>query len=176
MYPLPIWYSVKYAAVIILTVPVKLLLLVFYKKSNKRLGSAVLDSLSLDSLLDFFITLCSFAALTLSNSVGFSVDGFAGLGISIILIIQGIKAVRESAGVLIGKRNTELCEKIMNALSNDEGIPEIKSVECHIYGDRVIANITVKTDEGSLSQEIIDAIKEKIIPSPATDIYINFGG
>ena len=176
MYPLPIWFSVKYAAVIILTVPVKLLLLAFYRRSNRKLGSAVLNSLSLDSLLDFFITLCSFAALTLSNFAGVSVDGFAGFGISIILVIQGIKAVKESFGVLIGKRDNELCQRIYEAICFDANLTAVKSVECHAYGERIIANITVDAAEGCLCEKAIDEIKEKIVPSLATDVYINFGG
>lgn len=176
VFPLPIWYSAKYALTIAMTIPVKVLLLLFYRWASKKQPSAVFDSLGLDSLLDFFITLCSFSALVLSRKTELNVDGIAGMIISTILVIQGVKVVREAFGELIGKRDNALCERIKESVSKVEGVGSVESVECHKYGKRFVANITLQPIGSDVSGELIKKIKEEINEENLTELYINIGG
>lgn len=176
MYPLPISFSVKYAAAVLLTVPVKLLLLLFYKRAGKRTASPLLGSLGLDSILDFFITLCSFAALTLSNAVGFSVDGVAGVIISVILIVEGVKSVRDSLGILIGKSDEALCEEIASSVLKIDGIKRVENVAVHSYGKKQIANITVCVENGVVSNETVEKIRASLDAEKVSEVFINIGG
>jgi cation diffusion facilitator family transporter len=177
IYPLPIWYSSRYALMILLTVPVKILLLAFYRRANKKVGSPVLDSLALDSKLDFFITLCSFAALTFSSQFGFSVDGIAGMIMSVILVAQGIKIVKEAFGSLLGRRDVITCALIKAEISERfEGVLSVDSVQCHIYGDKKIANITVRAENADLTQDLLRDIEKSVVPVFADEVYIRTGG
>ncbi len=176
MYPLPIWYSSKYAAMVALTLPVKLLLFFLYKRSNKKLSSPVLDALSFDSILDLFITLCSLTALFVSNRLGFSADGFSGMVISVILVFQSIKIVKNAFGTVIGKRDSSLCEKIENAVSQI-GLPvTVENVTCHVYGEKIIANLTLDLNGTELSKETVERIRNALSPETVSDVYINIGG
>lgn len=176
MYPIPVSYTVKYALVIALTVPVKLLLMLFYKWASKKQSSAVFGSLGLDSLIDFFITLCSISAFVLSDKTDLNVDGTAGMIISVILIIQGIKIVRKSFDELIGKRDNDLCERIEKCVLKVEGVSEVKKVECHIYGKKIVANISLVTENSAVSEKLIAEIKNEINDESVSEIYVNIGG
>ncbi|MBO4339491.1 MAG: cation diffusion facilitator family transporter [Clostridia bacterium] len=176
MYPLPIWYTARRAVILLLTVLVKLGLLAFYRWASKKQPSAVFGSLGLDSILDFFITFCSLCALVLSEKTGLSLDGIAGLVISLILIVQGVKFVRDSLGVLLGRRDDGLCERIGNAVSGVDGVTGVQSVQCHVYGKRTVADIVIETENAAVSKELIEKIKENINEENISDIYINIGG
>ena len=176
MYPLPISYTAKYAAMLLFTVPVKLGLLLFYRCASKRQPSAVFGSLGLDSVLDFFITLCSFSALILSHYIGLTVDGLAGLVISCVLIFQGFGFVRESLGTLLGKRDDALCERISRAVSKVDGVKSVRSVQCHIYGKNTIADIVIETKDATVTKDLIERIKSEIKEENISDIYVGIGG
>jgi cation diffusion facilitator family transporter len=176
MYPIPVSFTTKYALVIALTVPTKLLLLLFYKWASKKQPSAVFGSLGLDSLLDFFITLCSLSAFVFSDKTDLNIDGIAGMIISVILIIQGVKIVKESFGELIGKRDNALCERIEKSVIRVDGVNAVKDVRCHIYGKKAVANITLCTENGVVSEELIQKIKNEINDEFVCEIYVNIGG
>jgi divalent metal cation (Fe/Co/Zn/Cd) transporter len=176
MYPLPISYTAKYAAMLLFTVPVKLFLLLFYRRASKKQPSAVFGSLGLDSILDFFITLCSFSALILSHYIGLTVDGLAGLGISCVLVFQGVGFVKESLGTLLGKRDNALCERISSAVSKVDGIKSVRSVQCHIYGKNTVADIVVEMEDETVSKDLIERIKAEIKEENVSEIYVGIGG
>ncbi|MBE6835915.1 MAG: cation transporter [Ruminococcaceae bacterium] len=176
MFPLPVWYSTRRALTLLLTIPAKFGLLMFYKRASKKQPSAVFGSLGLDSILDFLITLCSLSALVLSEKIGLTFDGIAGLVISLILIVQGIKSVKESLSTLLGKRDGELCERIEKAVSLVDGVKSVKSVQCHSYGKRTVADITIETEDSTVSKDLIEKIKGEIKEENITEIFVGIGG
>jgi divalent metal cation (Fe/Co/Zn/Cd) transporter len=176
MYPLPIPYSTKYAAMLLMTVPVKLGLLFFYKWAGRRQPSAVFGSLGLDSILDFLITLCAFCALSLSNKIGLSFDGFAGMAISAILIVQSIGFIKDSLGSLLGKRDEKLCKRIEESVRSVDGVKDVKDVQCHTYGKNTVANIIVETFDTTVSKELIERIKEKTESENLYGVFVDIGG
>ena len=175
MYPLRIFYTSKYALMLLVTVPVKLLLLLFYRHSNKKLGSEVFKSLSLDSVIDSLITLFSFTAFVLSQKLDFSADGIAGLIISAVMIAQGVKIVKESFGFLIGKRDNILCEKIENAVKESNPDISVSNIQCHIYGERRVATMTVVPNETESLEELVCSLENTLVPDTVSEIYINIG-
>lgn len=174
MYPESIFFSVKYAFVIAFTAAVKLFMLFFYKKQFSKTGSVVIKSLSLDSILDFFVTLCTLLSFTLSEKVGYSVDGVTGIVISAILIAEGVKSVIASSAELLGKRNSEICDKAEKIISSDADIISVKSVNCHIYGGKAVVNADViaKGDLSLLSQRLNENLSRKL----GAELYLLFGG
>lgn len=145
MYPVPVWYSSLYAVIIAATAAVKLILVFFFKAVSKKYGSQTVRGIETDSLLDFFITLCTLVSFTLSDKVSFSLDGAAGIIISIILIVQGIKMTAFICKKIAGKRNDELCEKA-KAFIKKNGI-ECSDIQCHEYGDIKIFTADIKAEE-----------------------------
>lgn len=178
LYPVPVWYSTVYAAVIAATAAVKLLLALFFKTFGKKTGSSVIKSFSTDSLLDFFITFCTLLSFSLSKHLSFSADGFAGAIISIILIIQGIRLAVSSCRRLVGKRDEALCLKIKHLVESHEKITEVCELECHSYGEMKVFTAKVKTD--CLASAEIYTLTQKIESEVSAEygsrIYLTFGG
>lgn len=169
MYPVPVWYSSLYAVIIAATAAVKLMLVFFFKAVSKKHGSQTLKGIEADSLLDFFITLCTLVSFTLSDKVSFSLDGAAGAVISIILIVQGIKMTVSVCKIIAGRRNDELCEKAKSIIEKN-GI-ECSDIQCHEYGDTKIFTADIKAEKK-------DAIEfsQKFEREMNCRIYFKFGG
>lgn len=178
LYPVPVWYSSLYAAVIAATASVKLLLSVFFAKASKKLDSDALKGIAADSRLDFFITLCTLVSFTLSSKTGFSVDGVAGVIISIVLIAEGIKSLCSSIGRAVGKRNGEICESARMIIESDASVICVKEIQYHSYGERGVFTAEIKTvctsaeELGELGGRLQQSVKEKL----NSDIYFRFGG
>lgn len=178
MYPAPVWYSTLYASIIAATAAVKLLLALFFKAAAKRNGSEIIKSISTDSVLDFFVTLCTLISFTLAEKLNFSVDGLAGLIISAILIIQGIKSISDTAKKLIGKRNDAICGKAKALIEADSEVKAVTDIQCHSYGDVKIFNTVIDTecetaDEiRKLSARLNEALQNEI----NSTLYISLGG
>lgn len=174
MYPVPVWYSSLYAVIIAATAAVKLALFLFYRTISKKYGSETMNGIAADSVLDFFITLCTLFSFTLSSKLSFSVDGIAGIIISIILIVQGVKMTASACKKIIGRRDDTLCEKARAILEADEAIEKVNSIQCHSYGKTEIftADIAVKCKTAEEIRCLSKNLGEKI----NAEIYLSFGG
>lgn len=175
MYPAPVWYSIKYAVIVSVTVIVKLALALIYRAINKNLNSSVLKALYIDSLLDLFITASTLISFTLSNYVNFSIDGITGIAIGIFLAVQGIKMVYSVCCTLLGKRNPVLCDSVKNSLLNDSGSVIIKDIQCHCYGDKNIFTVTlISTDYSAKNMIEINQAITKAEETFNAQIYIKY--
>lgn len=178
LYPVPVWYSSVYAVIIAATAFVKLALMLFFKAASKKLDSDIIKGFSTDSLLDFFITLCTFLSFTLSESVNFSVDGTAGIIISIILIVQGIKQTVTVCGKISGKRNDIICENAKRIIESDCQVEKVTDIQCHIYGENkiftaiIIPNCKSAEEMTALSKRLSKNLNEKT----ESKLYLSFGG
>lgn len=168
MYPVPVWYSSVYAAVIAATAAVKLFLSLFFRKAARSEKNLTLKGISADSALDFFITLCTFISFTLSHRINFSLDGIAGMLISVILVVQGIRMTVSVCRKIIGSRNSGLCEKAKSIMESDSEVTQVASVECHTYGDskifnaEIFANCLTTDDMAILTQRLEEKIKDEM--------------
>lgn len=176
MYPVPVWFSSVYAAVIAATAVVKLLLAFFFRAASKKNKSYSVKGFATDSFLDFFITLCTLISFTLSEKSSFSVDGVAGMIISIVLIIQGIKMTVDICKKITGRRDNAICEKAKTLLEEDENIV-ITDIQCHSYGDLKIftADVSVKHETAAEIIEITQKLEEKLNKEYQSKLYMNFG-
>lgn len=154
LYPTPIWYSLRYAVAIGCSALVKLLLFAVFKGSSEKLKSSTLSAMAKDSLLDFFITVSVLVSFTVSEYVGYSVDGICGILVSVIMFIEGIKLLKVAASALLGKKNHEICNEMAERLESI-GI-KAEEVNCHFYGSKKI--FTIKLSEGEYAKEKLSDI------------------
>ena len=101
LYPLPVSYSFKYAAIIIITVAVKILLGVMYSAFSRKKTSPVLKTMVLDSFLDCFITVFTLLSLFLVPRVNFAVDGIFAVATGIAITASAVKNIKEQTSYLI---------------------------------------------------------------------------
>lgn len=178
MYPVPVWYSTLYAAIIAATAAVKLGLVFFFKVSAKKLGSDSIKGISTDSLLDFFVTLCTLISFTLSSVADFSLDGAAGLVISIVLLAEGVKMTVSACKTAIGRRNDELCDRVKTLLETENEIEKIIDIQCHSYGKMKVftADVSVNCKSADEITAISERLNEKVRKELDAYIYFGFGG
>ncbi len=178
LYPVPVWYSSLYAVIIAATAAVKLALSFFFAKASKAFGSNAMKGISADSRLDFFITLCTLISFTLSSKTGFSVDGIAGVIISVILIVEGAKALRAALEKILGKRNIEICEKAKMIIESDASVKCVEEIHYHSYGENGVftAEINTVCETATELENLGGRLHRLMKENFNSDIYLNFGG
>lgn len=178
MYPMPVWFSVQYAVIIAATALIKLVLALYLKISQKKSGSGIIRGIASDSLMDFFITLCSLVSFTLANKIGYSVDGVAGIIISITMTVQGIKSAIHSCAAIIGKNENVICRKAESIIRAESLVSNVCSVGYHKYGQVKVFTAEIETD-CETAQEIADSagrLRSAFKNELDAEIYISFGG
>ncbi len=178
MYPVPVWYSTKYAAVIGGTALVKLIMGIVFNRIDKKHKSDIIKNLSVDSFLDFFMSFCIVISFTLTSKFGYAIDSVMGLVASFVIIISGIKSFLASCKVIIGKRDDRACEKAETVIKKIDGVAKINDIQCHTYGDRKIitAEITVSCSTAKESAELTQLLKNIIKNKLGYDLQVTVGG
>ena len=171
MYPVPVWFSVKYAVILAVTAGVKILLGLFFRIGASRIESGTLRAMSYDSFLDFFITLSTVISMTLSEKAGYSIDGVTGILIAVILTAQGIRLLKDVCSVILGKKDESRCSAVMKIIE-EEGL-KAQRVDCHLYGEKAVFTADVLSGEGFYEKSLI--IKSKIQNEMQSEIYFRFG-
>ena len=161
--PTPIWYYESFVLILAFTCLIKLMLGICFAIYGKKEKSPILKTVTLDSFLDCGITAITLVSLTLSEKIGFTLDAFLGLAISIMIMVSGIRLVISSISHIIGKRNTNTEDMIVNTISEIDSNIEIKKVLIHNYGNEALwADIVLSTEKISKIPSIQQAIKNKI--------------
>ncbi len=171
MYPVPVWFSVRYAVIIGVTAAVKALLGVFFRIAHKRVKSGTLKAMSFDSFLDFFITVSTLISMTLSDKAGFSLDGVIGIVIAVIMTVQGFRLLKDVCGVLLGRRDEGRCEAARKIIDG-EGLTASR-VECHLYGEKSVFTADILPDADFAEKSV--NIKKKIKKEMQAEIYFRLG-
>lgn len=178
LYPTPVRFSIKYTVLIGATAFAKLLLFMFYKLRNKKTYSPVIKNLQIDCILDFFITITAILSVTVTELTSYSVDGFFGIAISIMLCISGIKLCKTACEKLIGKSDKKLYLDAFDTLKKFENVYEILNLQCHQYGLNTVFCCELKTDLNSVLQaeHLKTAIKAEFTKKYNSDITISIYG
>lgn len=164
MTPVPVWYFTKYAVIIGATCLVKLVLGIIFTYKCKKENSVVLKTVMLDSFLDCGITAVTLISFTLSNSVGFVLDGVFGLIISIIIAIAGIRLIISSVAELIGQHHEEYEKKILEIIADTDENIVVNDLAIHTYGKEkvyVTLNLSITDREKDIAA-VQNIIKSKL--------------
>ncbi len=178
MYPVPVWYSAKYAAVIAVTAAIKLFMAFAYRGIYKKSRSSVMKSLAVDSVLDFFVSVCIVISFTLTAVIGYAVDSVTGIAAALIIIVSGIKTLISSCSEIIGKRDSEITQKATEILLSDSRVTQVLKSEAHIYGEYAVINAEIRANVQSANDVFLltDSLKTEIKNRLNAEIFITFGG
>ena len=127
----------------------KLWLFVFYRKVGKMIDSEVLRANAMDSLSDVISTS---AVLISSLVIHFTkwnrLDGIIGLLVACLILVGGIKILRESVNSILGEAPTaELVEDIRKIVAEYPEALGIHDLVVHNYGPgHTIASLHVEVD------------------------------
>ena len=150
----------------------KLWLSIFNRKMGKDISSYTLKATAQDSLNDCISTsvvlVVSIICHIFSNVSYLSyLDGLTGIGLSIMILISGIKTLKETMDPLIGVMPTkEDIELISNKVTSYEGVLGIHDLIIHNYGpNKRFASIHVEVDskvDVMISHDLMDIIERDV--------------
>ena len=151
-YPTPVSFMVRYFVIILFTAAVKLLMFVLLRFYSVRKKSPVVKLISLDSLLDFFITAVTALTLILSVDGKYAFDAFCGILISCVILFTAVKNLISALSRLTESPEKEKRERLSELLAGRE----VKDISFNLSEekDEVYIKITGETQTDSLACEI----------------------
>ena len=154
-------------AVLVLSMLAKLWLYVFYRRLGKAVSNGTLMAASKDSLGDVLSTGAVLVSVLLAWAFGWTIDGYIGLLVAIIVLKAGVEVCRDTVDNLLGgKPDPEKTRRIREMLLAHEGILGVHDLVLHDYGPgRCIASVhaEVSADSNIVAiHEIIDDAEREI--------------
>ncbi len=168
LHPEPVRFTTFTLILLVVSILVKFWLFRFYKKIAKRIDSSVLQSAALDSISDVLATSGVLISGLLSPIVGIELDGYMGLLVSIIIMISGIRALKETLDQILGQGpSEESVEEISTFIKEYNGVLGLHDLVVHDYGPgRRFASVHVEVDAKAplmTSHELIDKIERDVL-------------
>ncbi len=159
--------SVGFAVLItlVLSILVKFYMFAYNRSLGNKLGSATLKATATDSLSDCIATAVVLISALVFVVSGVSIDGYAGLAVSIFVGIAGIRAFLETVNPLLGQApDPQLVKNIEKFVLNFHGVSGVHDLIVHDYGPgrRIVSFHAELSDEMTAHQmhDIADAVEE----------------
>lgn len=159
-------FQVISVVILLLSVGVKLWLGMFNRKLGKRIDSKVMLATAADAMGDVVTTSATIASLVFFRVTGMNIDGFVGLGVSLVVMWAGIGIAKDTLEPLIGKPvDPEEYKRITELVEGYDGIVGSHDLIVHNYGPgRSMASIHAEVPNDvdiEVSHEIIDRIERE---------------
>lgn len=155
-------------AILVLSIGVKLWMNYFNRRLGKRINSKVMLATAADAMGDVITTTATIVSILFFGFTGINIDGFVGLGVSLVVIWAGVEIAKDTLEPLIGEAIApEEYEKITHFVEGYDGIVGSHDLIVHNYGPgRSMASIHAEVPndvEIEVSHEIIDRIERDAI-------------
>lgn len=166
IHPEGIDYSYLLIIVCIVTIATKLSLFIYTKFLSKRTSSILISALEKDHRNDSIVTSCTLLSV-IANMFGiYWVDGIVGMGISIIILISGVKIFIESYNVLMDASiDNKTKEEILDITKKYKDIQKVDHFSSTPVGYKYLISISIYID-GNMStydsHEIADKLEKEL--------------
>lgn len=168
--PSEVEFGAVTVAVLTASILVKLWMMMFYKKTGRKIDSETIIATAADSRNDVISTGAVLAALIISHFFDVNLDGVMGAAVAVFILYSGFGLVKEAMNPLLGKApSPELVESIHDKILSYEGILGTHDLMIHDYGPgRQFASVHVEMS-ADISfvecHEIIDKIERDFLDS-----------
>ena len=155
------------AAVMVLSLLVKLWMMRYNKVIGERIHAGVIIAASKDSRNDVITTAAVLASALMRPHVSFPVDAIAGILVALLILKSGFDIAGETIGQLLGGRpDAELVQKISAIVTEPGDIVGIHDMIVHDYGPgRTMASVHAEVPDDMdihAAHELIDEIEQRI--------------
>lgn len=162
--PQAIKFQLAALIILILSIGMKLWLGRFNKKLGTKIDSKVMLATAADAMGDVVTTTATIVSILFFKITGINIDGFVGIGVSLVVMWAGIGIARDTIEPLLGEAvGTEEYEKITAFVESYDGIAGSHDLIVHNYGPgRSMASIHAEVPNDvniEVSHEIIDRIE-----------------
>jgi len=135
MSPEPVSFSLLTAAILIVSVLVKLYMSVYNRNIGKKIGSPAMEATAADSRSDALATTVVLISMLISHFTKVNIDGWAGLLVSLSIFWAGFGAARETINPLLGQSpDSDLVEEIRSQVLAAPNVLGIHDLIVHDYG------------------------------------------
>ena len=142
--------NVSYLSLIVVAVSavIKFFLGVYTIRKGKSVGSTSLEAVGLDCRNDSFASIVTLLSAAVFLIFGFSIDAYAGIFTSILILKAGIEVLIETVSELIGRPGEEeLASRLYKEIRATPGIINAVDMMLHNYGpDRYSGSVNVEID------------------------------
>ena len=177
--PVPVVFSAPLAAVLVLSIAVKLWLCLFNRTLGRKINSTTLLATSEDSRNDIITTAAVLLAAVIEAVSGLSIDGFVGLAVSLFILYSGAKLAKETISPLLGEAaSPELQSRIVDYISAQPKVLGYHDLMVHDYGPgQRFATIHVEMDckeDPMQCHELIDDMERECLKSHNIHLVIHY--
>ena len=154
--------------ILILSIGVKFWLGAFNKKLGQKIDSKVMMATATDAMGDVVTTTATIASILFWKITGINIDGFVGIGVSLVVMWAGLGIAMDTLEPLTGEAvDPEEYERITNFVEKYDGISGSHDLIVHNYGPgRSMATIHAEVPNDvdiEISHEIIDRIEHDAV-------------
>lgn len=155
-------------AILVLSIGVKLWMSYFNRKLGKKIDSKVMLATAADAMGDVITTSATIVSIIFFGVTGINIDGFVGLGVSLVVMWAGVGIAKDTLEPLIGEAVApEEYARISNFVEGYKGIMGSHDLIVHNYGPgRSMASIHAEVPNDvdiEVSHEVIDRIERDAI-------------
>lgn len=151
-----------------LSAAVKLLLGIYTVKTGRKTESAALEAVGIECRNDCFVSLVTIASTGIFVLFRISVDAYAGVVTSLVILKSGLDILRKTVSALLGDAGErELAEKLCGEICAAKGIQAAEDMMLHNYGpNRWSGSVTVEADHETTVGElyaVLHALRLRIL-------------
>ena len=143
------FFTFSYFLIIVpvITITIKSILCFYCKKLSKRHDSLLILSNAKDHRNDILLSTGVIVGVVLGYFGYTFVDGIVGIGISLVIIITGLKIIKEAYDVLIDKCiDVEVVNEMRNAIEQISGVNHVDSIKSKPTGNLHMLIIKISVD------------------------------
>lgn len=135
LHPSPVEFSWLSAAILAISICVKLWMCLFNRKLGRRIGSAAMEATSTDSLSDAVATSVLLLGLLAEHFFQLPLDGWLGVAVALFILRAGWGAAKDTVDPLLGKpADPELVRAIEKTVLSHGEITGVHDLVIHDYG------------------------------------------
>ena len=148
IHPQPVALTVLTAAILLISIGVKLWMALFNRKLGKHISSSALMATAADSRNDCVATAAVLVAALVEQFLGLRVDGWFGLGVAAFILWSGWNLAKDTVSTLLGESaDPQLREKILDCIAAHPEVLGYHDLMVHDYGPgRQFASLHVEMD------------------------------
>ena len=154
--------SISYISLTIVAVSaiIKFFLGIYTIQMGKKADSGALEAVGIECRSDSFVSIVTILSAAIFLLFHFSIDAYAGIFTSLIIIKAGIEVLRDTVSELLGRPGEkELAMKLYEEIRNTEGVLFAADMMLHNYGpDAYSGSVNIEIDHSKTVGEVYEFV------------------
>lgn len=153
-------FSITVVIILVISICVKLYMFLYNTSLAKKISSTSLKATAMDSISDTLGTTAVLVSMLLLKFTGINIDGYCGLLVAVLILLNGYKTLRETITPLLGQRpDGEYVRKIEALVMSYPEVIGMHDLVVHDYGPgRSMVSLHAEVDASADFVKTHDAI------------------